>query len=115
MISVNDHKCPVFHIHGTNDETVPFKLGSRLYDLSHSEFQPWWVEGGSHLDIVMNHTEEYYQKYKEFFEFCDKKNKHNDYQDNNNNSNTVVNPIEETVQVNEEKVIVQIPDVPQKS
>lgn len=92
---------------------MPFKLGSRLYDLSHSEFQPWWVEGGSHLDIVMNHTEEYYQKYKEFFEFCDKKNKH-ECQDTNNNVKNL-KPSEEIVQVNEEKIVVQSSVVPQQS
>ena len=44
-----------------------------MYELSHSEFEPWWVPGATHLDIVINHPTEYFSKYSDFFAFCEKK------------------------------------------
>lgn len=63
----------MFHIHGTRDETVPFKWGSKLYTISKSKFDPWWVEGAGHLDIIANHEDEYLQRMRDFFAFCEQK------------------------------------------
>ena len=52
------------------DELVPFALGSRLYDISQSPFEPWWVQDSNHVDIIQNHTEEYISRMSSFIHFC---------------------------------------------
>lgn len=52
---------------------VPFKWGRRLYDISHSEFEPWWVKDSGHSDIFANHPEEYVERWNNFFTFCENK------------------------------------------
>lgn len=69
-----DMQCPIFHIHGRKDETVPFNLGQRLYDLSQSPFDPWWVSDSHHSDIIQNHPEEYKERMLQFFSFCEQMN-----------------------------------------
>lgn len=61
----------MFHIHGTEDETVPFKWGSKLYNVTKSKFEPWWVEGAGHVDIIQLHREEYIERMRSFFTFCE--------------------------------------------
>lgn len=56
----------MFHIHGTEDETVPFKWGSKLYNVTKSKFEPWWVEGAGHVDIIQLHREEYIERMRSF-------------------------------------------------
>ena len=75
---------------------IPFKLGKQLYELSKSEYQPWWVEDSSHLDIVANHEKEYVKRIKEFFEFCEKKcqDLHEQQEKEKNNANQVINQVE---------------------
>jgi len=43
--------CPVFIIHGTKDQEVPFDHGVALYDAAPYPFEPWWVPEGGHNDI----------------------------------------------------------------
>ena len=78
------------------DEMIPFKLGKQLYELSKSEYQPWWVEDSSHLNIVAKHEEEYVKRIKEFLEFCEKKcqDLHEQQEKEKNNTNQVVNQVE---------------------
>ena len=78
------------------DEMIPFKLGKQLYEISKSEYQPWWVEDSSHLNIVANHEEEYVKRIKEFLEFCEKKcqDLHDQQEKEKNNTNQVVNQVE---------------------
>ncbi|CDJ45064.1 hypothetical protein, conserved [Eimeria tenella] len=46
--------CPVFCIHGTNDEVVPIYHGIELYKRAPLTVSPMWVEGAGHnnLEIV---------------------------------------------------------------
>ncbi|CDJ69393.1 hypothetical protein, conserved [Eimeria necatrix] len=46
--------CPVFCIHGTNDEVVPLYHGIELYKRAPLTVSPMWVEGAGHnnLEIV---------------------------------------------------------------
>jgi fermentation-respiration switch protein FrsA (DUF1100 family) len=46
-------KCPVFIIHGTRDEIVPFWNGEQLFFAVPSEWRakPYWVEDGGHNNI----------------------------------------------------------------
>ena len=64
-------QCPIFHIHGEEDEIIPFKLGKKLYKISKSPFEPWWVKNAGHSDIVVQYPEEYIAKLLEFFAFCE--------------------------------------------
>lgn len=61
----------MFHIHGMKDEIIPFKWGRKLYDVTKSKFEPWWVEDAGHLNIVQLHEEEYIQQMRNFFNFCE--------------------------------------------
>ena len=56
------------------DDTIPFELGKKLYELSKSDYEPWWVEGAKHMDIVDLFEEEYFDRLNAFFAYCDEKN-----------------------------------------
>ncbi|KAE8677822.1 Detected protein of confused Function [Hibiscus syriacus] len=43
--------CPVFVIHGTNDDTVNWSHGKRLWELSKEKYDPLWIKGGGHCDL----------------------------------------------------------------
>ena len=45
--------CPVFVIHGTRDEIVPFVHGEELFLAApvHLRAKPNWVQGGGHNDL----------------------------------------------------------------
>ncbi|KAJ8767874.1 hypothetical protein K2173_020814 [Erythroxylum novogranatense] len=43
--------CPVLVIHGTNDETVDFSHGKRLWELAKEKYDPLWVKGGGHCNL----------------------------------------------------------------
>ena len=55
-----------------HDEVIPYKLGKKLYDISKSSFEPWWVKDAHHTDIVTLHEEEYLSRMKQFLAFCEK-------------------------------------------
>ncbi len=40
-------KCPVFIIHGTRDDIVPFRNGERLFFATGMKWRekPWWIDG----------------------------------------------------------------------
>ena len=56
------------------DDTIPFELGKKLYEISKSEYEPWWVEGAKHMDIVDLYEEEYFKRLNAFLDYCDEKN-----------------------------------------
>ncbi|CAJ1944784.1 unnamed protein product [Sphenostylis stenocarpa] len=43
--------CPVFVIHGTNDDIVDWSHGKRLWELSKEKYDPLWVKGGGHCNL----------------------------------------------------------------
>ncbi|CAK8564341.1 unnamed protein product [Lathyrus sativus] len=43
--------CPVFVIHGTEDEIVDCSHGKRLWELSKHKYDPLWVKGGGHCNL----------------------------------------------------------------
>lgn len=43
--------CPVFVIHGTEDEIVDCSHGKRLWELSKEKYDPLWVKGGGHCNL----------------------------------------------------------------
>jgi len=64
---IKEAKCPVFVIHGTLDQAVPFSNGKLLYDNAPIKISPWWVEGANHNDIEMNYARQYYVRLSEAF------------------------------------------------
>lgn len=58
-------QCPIFVIHGDNDEAVPFSHGEALYDAASSRIDPWFVENGGHNDIEQLHFREYYTRLRD--------------------------------------------------
>ena len=61
-------KCPVFIIHGTQDDVVPVRHGEWLTELLHFSWPPWWVSGSGHNNIETNRRKEYLCKLKEFIQ-----------------------------------------------
>jgi abhydrolase domain-containing protein 17 len=57
---MNDITCPVFIVHGTNDEVVPFWNGQELYLAVQEEFRyrPFWVKDAGHnnIELLMRDT-----------------------------------------------------------
>ncbi|WOG96686.1 hypothetical protein DCAR_0416022 [Daucus carota subsp. sativus] len=43
--------CPVLVIHGTNDDTVDFSHGKKLWELAPEKYEPLWVQGGGHCNL----------------------------------------------------------------
>jgi hypothetical protein len=55
-------RCPVFVIHGTRDEVVPFAHGRQIFDALPPERRTsWWVEGAGHNDLLQVTGERYWQ------------------------------------------------------
>ena len=68
---IGNIKCPVFIIHGTNDEIVPFENSEYLYKYSNQLFPPLYVKGAGHNDIQTYDI--VYEKILEFIEFIGNK------------------------------------------
>lgn len=67
-----DIRCPVFIIHGTQDEVVPFWHGQDLF-LALSQpwrAKPFWVEGAGHnnIEALLRTTGSFVDKLNEFLE-----------------------------------------------
>ncbi len=58
--------CPVFILHGTKDETIPFEHGQLLFDAANPPKQSWWVEGAGHNDLFFVAGKEYLRRLREF-------------------------------------------------
>lgn len=46
-------ECPIFIVHGTRDEVVPFWNGEELFFAAQIKWRakPYWIEGGGHNDL----------------------------------------------------------------
>ena len=60
--------CPKFFIHGNQDETVPFHLGRRLYDLAPPPKEFYEVPGAGHNDLIEMAGSEYLNRLRSFLE-----------------------------------------------
>eukprot|EP00922_Rhytidocystis_sp_ex-Travisia-forbesii_P039447 GHVS01058640.1.p1 GENE.GHVS01058640.1~~GHVS01058640.1.p1 ORF type:complete len:333 (+),score=45.05 GHVS01058640.1:286-1284(+) len=58
--------CPVFVLHGTNDEDVRLEHGKALHAAAPNAVNPWWVVGGGHNNIEVEWRNEYFSKLNEF-------------------------------------------------
>jgi len=63
-------QAPIFVIHGTHDDMVPFEHGVALYEAAPKEFavEPWWVKEAGHNDIEFENSHEYFAKLRDFVE-----------------------------------------------
>lgn len=61
---IQNVKCPVLVIHGTEDEIVDMSHGKDLYKLSTEPYEPLWVNGGGHCNLEL--YPEYFQHLRKF-------------------------------------------------
>lgn len=69
---VRDVTCPVFIMHGTKDEVVPFYHGRNLYEALPENIQygaPFWAENMGHNNIEVDMTSLFIKKLQRFFLF----------------------------------------------
>lgn len=70
MIDSPHSQCPIFHIHGMEDEVVPFIRGEQLYEVSKTPYSPWWIRDGKHCNLFEQNKDLYIQKVRQFMEYC---------------------------------------------
>ena len=60
--------CPIFIIHGTRDEIVPFQNGERLFLAAPISVRakPAWIDGGGHNNLESTFQTEYFLCFREF-------------------------------------------------
>jgi pimeloyl-ACP methyl ester carboxylesterase len=61
-------QCPVFLMHGMDDQTVPIHHGTGLYNHAPSRLrvEPWWVPRRGHNDILQGNEKRYFGKMEHF-------------------------------------------------
>ena len=57
---------PVLIVHGTEDRTIPFSHGQKLFDTAPEPKLSFWVEGATHNDVFWVAGENYGEKLQEF-------------------------------------------------
>jgi len=64
---------PVLIIHGTADETVELSHGQSLYARlpAAAKFEPYWVQGATHEDVIEVDEPEYFRRISRFLEACE--------------------------------------------
>ncbi|KAK8829043.1 hypothetical protein WA556_005600 [Blastocystis sp. ATCC 50177/Nand II] len=67
---ISSIQCPIFFIHGMNDDIIPLADGKRLYNASTSKYPPWWVPNGNHTDLLLRQEHEYLSRLSQFIEHC---------------------------------------------
>ena len=67
-------ECPVFVVHGTRDEVVPFWHGQELFLATRVRWRakPFWVEGAGHnnIELLLRDSGALFKKLGEFVDFC---------------------------------------------
>lgn len=57
---------PVLVIHGTADEEIPFAHGEMLHAVAKHPYQPFWVHGAGHNNILETAEDDYFRRIKDF-------------------------------------------------
>ncbi|MFW5785112.1 MAG: alpha/beta hydrolase [Chitinispirillaceae bacterium] len=60
MAKINNVKCPVLVIHGTQDEMIPYRLGKKLYRAYKGKKRMVTIEDGSHNDLEIKNPAMYW-------------------------------------------------------
>ena len=50
---------PLLVVHGTNDKTVAYSLGQRVFELANPPKEFWEIKGGVHTDFMMRENRKY--------------------------------------------------------
>jgi len=58
--------CPVFIMHGTEDEVTPFSHGEKLFAAANEPKRKRWVEGAGHDDVIQSAGPEIFAEIKAF-------------------------------------------------
>ncbi|KAL8450315.1 hypothetical protein Emed_002573 [Eimeria media] len=67
-------KCPVFCIHGTNDEVVPLSHGIELYKRAPLRASPFWVEGAGHNNLEVTARRHFFAALRRFIKLVIQRN-----------------------------------------
>lgn len=67
-------ECPVYIVHGTKDEIVPFWHGQDLHRHSKlcAQYDPFWVEGGGHNNLEIIAREPFYERFQSYLRYLEK-------------------------------------------
>ena len=72
---VSSINSPVFIIHGTHDEVVPFSHGQELYLAlqENSKYRPFWVDNAGHnnIELLCRENDEFFHRLKDFIRFVE--------------------------------------------
>lgn len=68
LAAVRTIHCPVFIIHGVDDDVIPFRMGQRLYEAANQPKQFWAVEGAGHNDVFLTAGSEYSKRLEAFIQ-----------------------------------------------
>ena len=67
MAKVKNIRCPIFLIHGGNDEKIPAHHSRDIYEHATCEKELWISEGAGHLGTYLQHRHEYEDRVLKFF------------------------------------------------
>ena len=68
MRELKNVDCPVFVMHGTDDEEIPFFHGKMLHEAAKQPHPPFWVQGAGHNNVAEHAADEYYARLNGFVE-----------------------------------------------
>jgi len=76
LYSSSQHRCPVYVIHGSNDEVVPFYHGETLFQTLPDKALsfPFWARGAGHNNIEMDMPTAFIKRLQQFIRQCDRLN-----------------------------------------
>ena len=63
-------ECPIYIIHGTRDEIVPFYHAEELYFACKNKYPPYYVDGAGHNNVE-KYAVDYLSRIKQFINYCD--------------------------------------------
>lgn len=70
---IKDISIPIFFIHGTDDETVPFWMSEEMFKTRNREYDKFLaVKGASHMTCYDKNKEKYIKEVHEFLEIAEK-------------------------------------------
>jgi len=67
-----DVRCPVLVMHGSDDRTVPFSHGEKLFAAAHEPKRSFWVYGAGHNNFLDRAGEPYWTTLAEFRDLVEK-------------------------------------------
>jgi len=76
-------RCPVYVVHGTKDEIVPFWHGEDLVRncRKHCQYPPYWVQDGGHNNLEIVARQPFYDNLAKFLQWLEKEEVSEDLKD----------------------------------